>query len=52
MPLWYDQLAQLLKPIEGHETAALLALAGITIVIAWKGDPVIKLGWLVYLISP
>lgn len=49
---WYKALERALSPIEGHETAALLALAGITVVIALKGDAVTKLAWLVYLISP
>lgn len=52
MPPWYKAFAELLKPIEGHETAALIALAGITVVIALRGDSVVKLAWLIYLISP
>lgn len=52
MPPWYKEFAKLLKPIEGHETAALLAIAGVTIVVAWKGDAVTKLAWLIYLVSP
>ena len=52
MPPWYKEFAKALKPIEGHETTALLILALITIFIALKGDPVVKLGWLIYLISP
>lgn len=49
---WYKALRDALQPIEGHETAALLAIAGVTIIIAWKGDSVTKLGWFIYLVSP
>jgi hypothetical protein len=52
MPLWYKNFAKALEPIAGHETAVLLAIAGITIIVAIKADPAAKLAWLIYLISP
>jgi hypothetical protein len=52
VPPWYKGFEQALSPIEGHTTAVLLAIAGITVVIALRGDAVTKLAWLVYLISP
>lgn len=50
--LWYKEFAKALEPIEGHTTAALVVIAGLTLVIAIKGDAVMKMGWLVYLLSP
>lgn len=52
MPPWYKAFEEALKPIEGHETAALFVIAGLTIVIAIKGDAATKLVWLIYLLSP
>lgn len=52
MPFWYKNVAKALEPINGHETAVLLAIAGITIIIALKADPAAKLAWLIYLVSP
>lgn len=49
---WYGAIEEGLRPIEPHATAALVGLAVITILIAWKGDSVAKLAWLVYLLSP
>lgn len=49
---WYNAIEKALKPVEGYTTALLVGLAGITLVIAWKGDAVTKMAWFVYLISP
>lgn len=49
---WYNAFEHALQPIQGHTTAVLLAIAGVTVIIALKGDAVAKLAWLIYLISP
>lgn len=49
---WYDALERALKPVEGYTTLLLVALAIITLLIAWKGDAVAKTAWFIYLVSP
>lgn len=49
---WYGAIERGLSPLERYTAVLLGLLAAITIYIAWKGDAVVKMAWLVYLISP
>ena len=51
-PPWYDAIEKALRPLEGHMQLALVGIAVITLVVAWKGDSVARTAWFVYLVSP
>ena len=49
---WYGAIERGLAPISGHLSVALWVVAVSCIIVAWKGDAVIKMAFLVYLVSP
>lgn len=49
---WYGTIERGLEPVSGHLSTMLVALAVIAVMVAWKGDNVIKMAFLVYLVSP
>lgn len=49
---WYGSIERGLRPIEPYSNLVLIGLAALTVLIAWKGDSVTKMAWIVYLVSP
>ena len=49
---WYGDVERALRPLDPYMSFILVGLATITLLVAWKGDAVVKSAWLVYLISP
>lgn len=49
---WYNRLEQAVAPTEAASNLALVILATATLLILWKGSPVLKAAWVVYLVSP
>lgn len=49
---WYTKLEQAIAPTEDASNLALIILLAITLIILLKGSPVLKAGWVVYLVSP
>lgn len=49
---WYPAAEKALQPLSPVSSLLLVGLALLTLWIAWKGDAVVRLAWLVYLVSP
>lgn len=49
---WYPEMERALQPLSPYSTLILVLLAVITLWVAFKGDSVAKLAFLVYLVSP
>lgn len=49
---WYNAMEEALRPISPYSTFILVVLALATLYVALRGDAVVKMAWLVYLISP
>lgn len=49
---WYNKLESVVAPTEDAANLALLFLIVVSILILIKGSPLIKVAWVVYLVSP
>jgi hypothetical protein len=49
---WYKDMEKALRPLDPYTRIILLAMAGITVWVAWKGDAMARTAWIVYLVSP
>ena len=49
---WYSRLERTVAPTEAAANLSLAILIAISLVILWKGSPLLKAGWVVYLVSP
>ena len=49
---WYSKLEHAIAPTEQAANLSLVILVAITLMILWKGSPVLKAAWVVYLVSP
>lgn len=49
---WYSKLESIVAPTEKASNTALIGIAVICLLLAWKGDAVMKAGFVVYLLSP
>lgn len=49
---WYAAAERMLQPLSPYSSLVLVLLAIITLWIAFRGDALVKMAFLVYLISP
>jgi hypothetical protein len=49
---WYGAIERGLEPVSGHLSTVLILIAVACVITAWKGDNVIKMAVIVYLVSP
>ena len=49
---WYSKLERAVAPSEPAANLALATLIVISLIILWRGSPILKAGWVVYLVSP
>jgi hypothetical protein len=49
---WYHRLKTLVAPTEPIANLTLLAVVAVTLLLVWRGSPVAKAAWAVYLVSP
>ena len=56
MPLpslpWYQKIEQAIAPTETAANIGLAVILLVTAFVLWKGNPVVKATWLVYMVSP
>jgi hypothetical protein len=49
---WYRTLRRVVAPTEAAADVTLAILALVTLLVLWRGDPLVKAAWAVYLVSP